>query len=36
MCNRKLDSSQKNIPDGNYTVGDKIVTIKDKIVVDVN
>ena len=32
----QLDSSQKNIPDGNYTVGDKIVTIKDKIVVDVN
>ena len=26
----ELDSSQKNIPDGNYTVGDKIVTIKDK------
>ena len=32
----ELDSSQKNIPDGNYTVGDKIVTIKDKQVVDVN
>ena len=32
----QIDSSQKNIPDGNYTVGDKIVTIKDKIVVDVN
>jgi len=32
----QLDSSRKNIPDGNYTVGDKIVTIQDKIVVDVN
>jgi len=32
----ELDSSQKNIPDGNYTVGDRVVTIKDKIVVDVN
>jgi len=32
----QLDSSQKNIPDGNYTVGDNIVTIKDKQVVDVN
>jgi len=32
----ELDSSKKNIPDGNYTVGDRVVTIKDKIVVDVN
>jgi hypothetical protein len=32
----ELDSSQKNIPDGNYTVGSSIVTIKDKQVVAVN
>jgi hypothetical protein len=25
----------KNVPDGNYTVGDKIVTIKDNLVIDV-
>jgi len=32
----QLDSSEKNIPDGNYTVGSTIVTIQDKQVVDVN
>ena len=31
----ELNNSQKNIPDGNYTVGSTIVTIKDKQVVDV-
>ena len=32
----ELNNSQKNIPDGNYTVGSTIVTIKDKQVVNVN
>jgi len=32
----ELNNSKKNIPDGNYTVGSTIVTIKDKQVVDVN
>jgi len=32
----ELNNSNKNIPDGNYTVGSTIVTIKDKQVVDVN
>ena len=32
----ELDSMEKNIPDGNYTVGSTIVTIQDKQVVDVN
>jgi len=31
----EINKSQKNIPDGTYTVGDRIVTIKDKIVIDV-
>ena len=31
----EVNKSQKNIPDGTYTVGDRIVTIKDKIVIDV-
>jgi hypothetical protein len=31
-----INKTKKNIPDGNYTVGDRIITIKDKIVVDVN
>jgi len=31
----ELNNSQKNIPDGNYTVGSTIVTIKDKQVIDV-
>jgi len=30
-----INKSQKNIPDGTYTVGDRIVTIKDKTVIDV-
>ena len=30
-----INKSEKNIPDGTYTVGDRIVTIKDKTVIDV-
>ena len=30
-----INKSEKNIPDGTYTVGDRIVTIRDKTVIDV-
>ena len=30
-----INKSEKNIPDGTYTVGDRIITIKDKTVIDV-